>query len=112
MIFKFVDSQSDLDAKLSLSLTLPEGAQPQFSPGELLACEDIVRNYALPVVHEQEYRLPTPLHLQQVLVFTGFSQHENLYAHLPVWPFFTATHALKTMQTGLHSSSLQVKSST
>jgi primary-amine oxidase len=25
-------------------LKLPEGAQPQISPGELLACEDVVRN--------------------------------------------------------------------
>jgi hypothetical protein len=27
-------------------LKLPEGAQPQISPGELLACEDIVKNDA------------------------------------------------------------------
>ncbi|KAH9172436.1 copper amine oxidase [Lactarius sanguifluus] len=78
---------------------LPEGTQPQISPEELLACEDIVKNdpgvqalaKQVGVEPHQIFadgwsvgyddRFPVSLRLQQGLLFARFSQHENLYAH-------------------------------
>ncbi|KAI0272227.1 copper amine oxidase [Russula aff. rugulosa BPL654] len=80
-------------------LKLPEGTQPQITPGELLACETIVKNDARVQALAKEVgiephqifadgwsigyddRFPTSLRLQQALLFARFSQHENLYAH-------------------------------
>ncbi|KAH9981670.1 peroxisomal copper amine oxidase [Russula compacta] len=80
-------------------LKLPEGTQPQCSPGELLACEYIVKNDVRVQALAKEVgvephqifadgwsigydsRFPTSLRMQQALLFARFSQHENLYAH-------------------------------
>lgn len=80
-------------------LKLPEGTQPQITPGELLACEAIVKNDARVQALAKEVgiephqifadgwsigyddRFPTSLRLQQALLFARFSEHENLYAH-------------------------------
>ncbi|KAI9451599.1 copper amine oxidase [Russula earlei] len=80
-------------------LKLPEGTQPQLSPAELRACEDIVRNDAriqtlakeVGILPHQIFadgwsigyddRFPVSSRLQQALLFARFSQHENLYAH-------------------------------
>ncbi|KAI0044568.1 hypothetical protein FA95DRAFT_1562098 [Auriscalpium vulgare] len=78
---------------------LPEGTQPQLSPGELLACEEIVKNdpgvqqaaKAVGVEPHQIFadgwsigyddRFPKSQRLQQGLLFARFSEHDNLYAH-------------------------------
>ncbi|KAI0065136.1 hypothetical protein BV25DRAFT_1880805 [Artomyces pyxidatus] len=78
---------------------LPEGTQPQLSPGELLACEEIVKadprvqKFAKDVGVEPHQifadgwsvgyddRFPKSKRLQQALLFARFSEHDNLYAH-------------------------------
>ncbi|KZV71517.1 hypothetical protein PENSPDRAFT_675329 [Peniophora sp. CONT] len=78
---------------------LPVGQQPQISPGELLACEDIVRSdptvqklaKEVGVEPHQIYadgwsigyddRFPEKTRLQQALLFARYSPHDNLYAH-------------------------------
>ncbi|KAI0299979.1 peroxisomal copper amine oxidase [Multifurca ochricompacta] len=80
-------------------LKLPEGTQPQISPGELLDCEEIVKNdpgvqklaKEVGVEPHQIFadgwsigyddRFPVTFRLQQALLFARFSQHDNLYAH-------------------------------
>ncbi|KAH9984351.1 copper amine oxidase [Russula vinacea] len=103
------DAYNAIVSLMSL-LKLPGGSQPQISPGELLACEDIVKNDAQVQALAKEVgiephqifadgwsigyddRFPTSLRLQQALLFARFSQHENLYAHPLVWPFPYAYH--------------------
>ncbi|KAI0029007.1 peroxisomal copper amine oxidase [Vararia minispora EC-137] len=78
---------------------LPEGQQPQISPEELIACEEIVRNdpHVQALAKEvgiephqifadgwsvgYDDRFPLNMRLQQALLFARFSQHDNLYAH-------------------------------
>ncbi|THH12177.1 hypothetical protein EW146_g7798 [Bondarzewia mesenterica] len=78
---------------------LPEGTQPQLSPGELLACEEIikadegVRKLAKEVGFEPEQlfadgwsigyddRFPAKLRIQQALMFARLSKDDNLYGH-------------------------------
>ncbi|KAK0466066.1 copper amine oxidase [Desarmillaria tabescens] len=78
---------------------LPEGAQPQISVQELVACEKIVKSDArvqqlakeVGVLPEQivcdgwsigyDDRFPQKRRVQQALLFARLSEHENLYAH-------------------------------
>ncbi|KAI0263644.1 copper amine oxidase [Gloeopeniophorella convolvens] len=80
-------------------LKLPEGTQPQISPEELLACEEIVKKDARVQALAREVgvephqifadgwsigyddRFSASLRLQQALLFARFSEHDNLYAH-------------------------------
>ncbi|KAI0288584.1 peroxisomal copper amine oxidase [Russula brevipes] len=58
-----------------LAHLLPEGTQPQISPGELLAY--FADGWSI----GYDDRFPLSLRLQQALLFARFSQHDNLYAH-------------------------------
>ncbi|KAA1470912.1 peroxisomal copper amine oxidase [Dentipellis sp. KUC8613] len=78
---------------------LPEGQQPQLSPGELLACEDIIKKdeRVLKLAKEvgiephqifadgwsvgYDARFPLSQRIQQALLFARLSEHDNLYAH-------------------------------